>query len=30
VKLSDAEIARIRTALAEASIAREGALPLAA
>jgi 4-hydroxy-tetrahydrodipicolinate synthase len=30
VKLSDAEIARIRTALAEAKIEREGALPLAA
>jgi 4-hydroxy-tetrahydrodipicolinate synthase len=30
VKLADVEIARIRTALAEASIAREGALPLAA
>ena len=30
VKLTDAEIARIRVALAEARIAREGALPLAA
>ena len=30
VKLSDAEIARIKAALAEATIAREGALPLAA
>jgi 4-hydroxy-tetrahydrodipicolinate synthase len=30
VKLSDAEIARIKAALAEARIAREGALPLAA
>ena len=30
VKLSDAEITRIRTALQEARIAREGALPLAA
>ncbi len=30
VKLSDAEIARLGTALAEAKIAREGALPLAA
>ena len=30
VKLSDAEIARIRTALTEAKISRDGALPLAA